>query len=386
MVIVMRAGADEAQIEKVCAQIQALGCTPHVSRGVRRTLIGVVGAADARPRLTALESWPGVERVIAVERPWKLVAREAHPGGSVVEVAGIPIGAREVVLMAGPCAVESRDQIERAAEAVAAAGGKILRGGVFKPRTSPYSFPGLGERGLEMLRRAADAHGLAVVTEVLSPSQIPAVAEHADLLQVGARNMQNYPLLEALGAAPRPILLKRGQAALIEEWLLAAERVVASGNSAVVLCERGIRTFETATRNTLDVNAVAVLKELTHLPVVVDPSHGTGQRALVAAAACAAVAAGADALLIEVHPEPECALSDGAQSLDPGELAALVKRLAGHAAAEGRTFARPRASVQSRKPGPEGNGGRPPRASRRSFPADAARSAPRGRGAGGRKP
>ncbi len=339
MVIVMRADADEGQIERLCAHVRALGGTPHVSRGERRTLVAIVGAAPLRPQLESLESWQGVERVIPVERPYKLVSREAHATGTVVDVAGVALGGLEVVLMAGPCSVESREQIERAADAVAAAGGRVLRGGVFKPRTSPYSFLGLGERGLELLRCAANARGLAVVTEVLSPGQIPVVAAHADLLQVGARNMQNYALLEALGDVPRPVLLKRGLVARIDEWLLAAERIVAAGNPRVVLCERGIRTFETATRNTLDVNAVAAAKELTHLPVVVDPSHATGRRSLVGAAACAALAAGADGLLIEVHPDPDAALSDGDQSLAPADLLALVPRLAAHAAAAGRSFA-----------------------------------------------
>jgi 3-deoxy-7-phosphoheptulonate synthase len=339
MVILMRPDAEEGQIERLCTHLRALGCTPHVSCGVRRTLIAIIGPASLRPQLEALESWQGVERVVPVERPYDLVSRDTHPPGTVVDVGGVPVGGPEVVLMAGPCSVESREQIERAADAVAAAGGRILRGGAFKPRTSPYAFPGLGARGLELLRRAADSRGLAVVTEVLSPAQIPLVAAHADLLQVGARNMQNYALLEALGDVSRPVLLKRGLVARIEEWLLAAERIVAAGNPRVVLCERGIRTFETATRNTLDLNAVAALKELTHLPVVVDPSHATGRRSLVAAAACAAVAAGADGLLIEVHPEPDRALSDGDQSLAPADLRALVPRLAAHAAAEGRSFA-----------------------------------------------
>jgi 3-deoxy-7-phosphoheptulonate synthase len=340
MVILLKADADDAAVESLCAHLSAMGCTPHVSRGVRRTLIAVAGVTpERRHAVLALEARPEVERVLAVERPYKLVAREAGPAGSVVDVAGVSIGGREVVLMAGPCAVESPEQIERAAEMVAEAGGSLLRGGAFKPRSSPYSFPGLGERGLELLRRAADEHGLGVVTEVLSPPLVPVVAAYADLLQVGARNMQNYPLLEALGQAGRPVLLKRGLTARIEEWLLAAERIVASGNPEVVLCERGIRTFETETRNTLDVNAVAVVKELSRLPVIVDPSHATGRRSLVAAAAAAGVAAGADGLLVEAHPDPDRALSDGAQSLDRDGLTELVARVAAHARAAGRALA-----------------------------------------------
>jgi 3-deoxy-7-phosphoheptulonate synthase len=339
MVILMRSDALDADIEKLCAHLRTLGYTPHVSRGVRRTLIGVIGPAETRPQLEALASWSGVDRLIAVDRPYKLVALESHPERSTVTMGEVAVGGREVVLMAGPCAVESAEQIERAAAGVAAAGGRVLRGGVFKPRTSPYSFAGLGERGLALLRKAADIHGLAVVTEVVSPEQVEVVSGYADLLQVGARNMQNYALLEEVGRARRPVLLKRGLAALLEELLLAAERIVAAGNPDVILCERGIRTFETATRNTLDVNAVPALKELTHLPVVVDPSHATGRRSLVRSAACAAIAAGADGLLVEAHPDPDAALSDGAQSLDLQELAELAEAIAAHAAVEGRSFA-----------------------------------------------
>ncbi|MBA2565483.1 MAG: 3-deoxy-7-phosphoheptulonate synthase [Gemmatimonadetes bacterium] len=347
MIVVMKADAAEADVEAACAHVRALGLVPHVSRGLQRTVIGVIGAAGERPQIHSLEGFRSVERLTEVSRPYKLVAREAHPEGSLVAVGGVEVGGREIALMAGPCAVESRDQIERAAEAVAAAGGRILRGGLFKPRTSPYSFAGLGERGLEFLRRAADRHGLAVVTEVLTPEQVPLVEAFADLLQVGARNMQNYALLEAVGRASRPVLLKRGLAARLEELLLAAERIALAGNPNVILCERGIRTYETATRNTLDVTAVPALKELSHLPVVVDPSHATGRRSLVGAAACAAVAAGADGLLIEVHPDPARALSDGAQSLDFSELAALVPRLVAHAVVEGRTLAPDRSRLDA---------------------------------------
>jgi 3-deoxy-7-phosphoheptulonate synthase len=338
MIISMQSGASEEQIRHVVERIEALGFRAHLIRGSERVVIGVLG--DARkPGMEALATAPGVEQAVRILEPYKLVSRSAHPDGSAIRVGkGLAVGGAALFVAAGPCSVESREQIAAAAGAVRAAGATALRGGAFKPRSSHYSFQGLGLAGLEMLAEAARANGLALVTEVMSEEQIAPVAACADLLQVGARNMQNYELLKALGRCGKPVLLKRGLSATVTELLLSAEYIVHAGNPDVVLCERGIRTFETATRNTLDLNAVAVLKEKTHLPVIVDPSHATGVRSLVPAAAKAAVAAGADGLLIEVHPDPEAALSDGAQSLAPEEFEALMVDLAGYAELEGRSL------------------------------------------------
>ena len=317
--------------------VEEAGLRAHVSEADGVTSIGVIGmgAAVLAAPLAAL---PGVREVRPEAPPYPLVARAGHPETTRIKVDDVTIGGRDLVVIAGPCAVESRQQLLAVAAAVAAAGARLLRGGAFKPRTSPYHFQGLGADGLEMLAEARAATGLRVVTECVAPEDVDLVARHADILQVGARNMQNFRLLQAVGEQPRPVLLKRGMMATIEEMLLAAEYIAAAGNSRIILCERGIRTFETATRNTLDLAAVPVLRERTHLPVIVDPSHAAGRRELVPALATAAVAAGADGLIIEVHPDPDTALSDGRQSLDPKRFAALMADVARVAAAVGRAF------------------------------------------------
>jgi 3-deoxy-7-phosphoheptulonate synthase len=299
-------------------------------------VLGVVGARQADPALIGLLD--GVHEVLRITEPFKRASRTFRPENTVVAVGDVQIGGREVVVMAGPCSAETDDQVEATAAAVGRAGARILRGGAFKPRSSPYSFQGLGEAGLQMLRRAADAHGLPLISEVMDVSQIELVGTYCDVFQVGARNMQNFTLLRQLGRVRKPVLLKRGIAATIEEWLLSAEYILAGGNSDVILCERGIRTFETATRHTLDIAAIPVVKKLSHLPVVVDPSHAAGRRDMVASLARAAVAAGADGLIIEVHPDPDRALSDGAQSMTPAAFAQLMDELRIIAPAIGRTL------------------------------------------------
>ncbi|HET8567924.1 MAG TPA: 3-deoxy-7-phosphoheptulonate synthase [Candidatus Limnocylindria bacterium] len=335
----MRSDATENDLEVVLDRIGSLGFRAHLSRGVERTVVGIVG--DERgyePEM--FEELPGVERVVRILRPFKLASRDFHPADRVITLAnGARLGGPDVLVMAGPCAVESEAQLRETAAYVAAAGVKVLRGGAFKPRTSPYSFQGLGAEGLRLLRTVADEHGMAVVTEVVTPEDVALVAEHADILQIGARNMTNFALLRSAGGAGRPILLKRGLGSTVDELLQAAEYILAHGNEDVAVCERGIRTFEQSTRFTLDINAVPVLKELTHLPVVVDPSHATGRRELVGPVARAAVACGADALLIETHPDPSRALSDGPQSLDPRGFRHLMDELTGVAAAIGRRVA-----------------------------------------------
>ncbi len=331
MIVVMKAHATENEVTEVLDRVEALGLRGHLSRGAERTIIGVIG--DDRPvEPEVLEVLPGVEKVMRILHPFKLASRDFQPEDVVIRLAnGATIGGGSVSVMAGPCAVESMDQLEATAEVVAAAGVKILRGGAFKPRTSPYSFQGLGEKALRMLREVADRLRMAVVTEVTSPEDVPLVAEHADILQIGARNMANFVLLRAAGEGGRPVLLKRGLGSTVDELLQAAEYVLATGNHQVALCERGIRTFETATRFTLDINAIPVLKGLTPLPIVVDPSHATGKSELVKPVALAGVAAGADGLIIEVHPNPAAALSDGPQSLTPAaffELMSDVRRVA----------------------------------------------------------
>ncbi len=324
MVVVMQPGSSEEQIQHVIDRLVAMGFDVHRSTGATHTVLGAVGVrSDVDPR--DIELLEGVREVVRITQPYKLASRAFRPEGSVVEVGrGVRIGGPEVVVAAGPCAVESAEQIHTIAERVARHGAKLLRGGAFKPRTSPYTFQGLGEQGLKLLRQAADNNGLLVVSEVMDPSQIAMMLPYVDILQVGARNMQNYHLLRALGEVAKPVLLKRGMSATIEELLLSAEYIMAGGNYNVILCERGIRTFETYTRNTLDIAAIPVIKKLSHLPIIADPSHGTGRRDKVPPMARAAVAAGADGLLIEVHHDPEHALSDGAQSLYVDQFAQLM--------------------------------------------------------------
>ena len=339
MVVVMQSVATDKQIQHVIDRLVAIGFDVHRSTGESQTVIGAVGVhPDFDPR--DIEVLDGVREVVRITVPYKLASRAFRPEGTIVNLGnGVKVGGTEVVVAAGPCAVESAAQIDSVAESVARLGAKLLRGGAFKPRSSPYSFQGLGEAGLKLMRQAADRNGLLVVTEVMDPSQVALVLEYADIMQVGARNMQNYHLLRALGKIRKPVLLKRGMSATIEELLLSAEYIMSGGNYDVILCERGIRTFETATRNTLDIAAIPVIKKLSHLPIFADPSHGTGRRDKVAPMARAAVAAGADGLLIEVHPDPEHALSDGAQSLFPDQFAKLMDELRIIAPAVGRTVA-----------------------------------------------
>ncbi len=337
MLVVMQEGATEQQIQAVINRLTDLGFDVHRSTGVVHTLLGGVGGTDDFD-LGIFEVMEGVKEAHRIISPYKLASRGFRPEGTRVRVGGVEIGGDRVVVMAGPCSVENRDQIERSAEVVAAAGASVLRGGAFKPRSSPYSFQGLGEEGLRLMREAADRRGLLVVSEVMDGSQISLVARYADILQVGARNMQNFNLLRELGKLRKPVLLKRGISATIEELLLSAEYILAGGNYDVVLCERGIRTFETYTRNTMDISAIPVVKKLSHLPIMADPSHGTGRRDKVAPMARAAVAAGADGLLVEVHPDPDRALSDGAQSLKPEQFEELMSQLRIIAPAVGRTI------------------------------------------------
>ena len=336
MIIVLKAGTSEAEIEEVARRVRALGYTPHLIRGELRTVIGAVGDERGREDLLSLQNLECVEAVQRVLQPFKLASRETKPEPTVVRVDGVAVGGRQVVVMAGPCSVESREQVLETAAKVKAAGARVLRGGAFKPRTSPYAFQGLEEEGLKLLAEARRETGLPVVTEVMEPDKVPVVAEYADILQIGARNVQNFSLLRRVAEAGKPVLLKRGMATSIQEWLLSAESILSGGTPDVILCERGIRTFKTATRFTMDLNAVPVLKKLTHLPVVVDPSHGTGHWEYVEAMARAAVAAGADGLLIEVHPRPAEALSDGPQSLKPERFAQLMSAVRRVAEAVGR--------------------------------------------------
>jgi 3-deoxy-7-phosphoheptulonate synthase len=337
MLVVMQQGATEEQIEGVISRLVELGFDVHRSTGVIHTVLGGVGGTYDFD-LALFEVMDGVKEAHRIVSPYKLASRGFRPGGTIVKVGDIEIGGPRVMVMAGPCSVENRDQIEQCAEIVARAGASVIRGGAFKPRSSPYAFQGLGEAGLRMLRDAADRNRLLVVSEVMDQTQIPLVAEYSDILQVGARNMQNFNLLRELGRQPKPVLLKRGISATIEELLLSAEYILAGGNYHVILCERGIRTFETYTRNTMDISAIPVVKKLSHLPIVADPSHGTGRRDKVAPMARAAVAAGADGLLIEVHPDPDRALSDGAQSLRPAQFEELMGQLRLVAPAVGRSI------------------------------------------------
>lgn len=335
MIIVMKPSATDADTTQVIKRIHNLGLQEHLSRGDAQTIIGVVGDTKRVDR-TGFEVLSGVERTLRITQPFKLASREFSATNTVIDVRGVKVGGTQSVVMAGPCSVESRDQILETAYAVKEAGAHFLRGGAFKPRSSPYSFQGLGEQGLEMLAEATTLTGLPNITEVMGPDEVPLVCEYADILQIGARNMQNYRLLQAVGKANKPVLLKRGLSATLHELLMSAEYILANGNYDVMLCERGIRTYERYTRNTFDINAIPALKQLSHLPVIADPSHGTGKWDLVGPVAKAGLAAGADGLIIEVHPDPAQAWSDGAQSLKTERFAELMIELKGLAAFLGR--------------------------------------------------
>jgi len=337
MLVVMQEGAEESQIQAVIDRLVSMGFIVHRSSGVMHTVLGGVGpVGDVDP--IEFEVMEGVKECHRIVSPYKLASRHFKPGGTVVKIGDVEIGGSKVVVMAGPCSVENKEQIDTAADVVARGGAKVIRGGAFKPRSSPYSFQGLGEEGLRMMRDAADRNKLLVVSEVMDQTQIPLLLEYADILQVGARNMQNFNLLRQLGEQRKPILLKRGISATIEELLLSAEYIMSGGNYDVILCERGIRTFETSTRNTMDIAAIPVVKSLSHLPIIADPSHGTGRRDKVLPMARAAVAAGADGLIVEVHHDPDHALSDGAQSLKPPQFAEMMDQLRVIAPAVGRAI------------------------------------------------
>jgi len=326
MLIIMHPGASQAQVDNVIAVIERQNLAPHLIQGVEQTVIGAVGDSHAVAK-EVFEILPGVAGVTRISQPYKLASRQFHPMDSVFPLDGFSVGGEEIAIIAGPCSVESRSQVLETAQAIRAAGANALRGGVFKPRTSPYVFQGLGEEGLEYLAEARELTGMPIVAEVMSVAQVELMIKYVDVLQIGARNMQNFSLLRAIGETRVPILLKRGMSATIEELLMASEYILAGGNPRVMLCERGIRTFETATRNTTDINAIPVLKSLTHLPVILDPSHSTGLSEYVGAVAKAGIAAGADGLIIEVHNDPANALSDGRQSLTPEKFATLVKQV-----------------------------------------------------------
>jgi 3-deoxy-7-phosphoheptulonate synthase len=336
MLVVMQQGATDLEIQAVIDRLVGMGFTVHRSTGVTHTVLGGVGPAeDFDP--ADFEAMEGVKECHRIVSPYKLVSKNFKPQGTVIKIGAVEIGGPHVVTMAGPCSVESREQIETVADIVANAGAQVMRGGAFKPRSSPYSFQGMGEEGLKIMRAAADRRGLLVVSEVMDQTQIALLTQYSDILQIGARNMQNFNLLREIGKTRKPVLLKRGIAATIEELLLAAEYIMSGGNYEVILCERGIRTFETYTRNTMDIAAIPVVKKLSHLPIVGDPSHGTGRRDMVTPMARAAVAAGADGLIVEVHPDPDKAASDGAQTLTPGQFAEMMKQVRAIAAAVGRT-------------------------------------------------
>ncbi len=327
MIIVLKTTATPDQINHICEKVKELGLTPQVSRGIERTIIGVIGE-ESKLRVEPLSVYPGVDSVVPIMKPYKLASREFKAENSEFEMNhGVIVGGKKIVVMAGPCSVESLDRLRNIAKAVKAAGATFLRGGAFKPRTSPYSFQGLGEEGLKYLREVADEVGLLVVTEVMDTRQVELVCRYADMLQIGARNMQNFDLLKEVGMTKKAVLLKRGLSSTVSELLLSAEYLLSKGNFKVMLCERGIRTFETATRNTIDINAIPALKELSHLPVSIDPSHGTGKRDYVIPIARAAVAAGADGIMVEVHDNPELAKSDGEQSLYPEGFTKMMKEL-----------------------------------------------------------
>lgn len=335
MIVVMKSKVSEEQLNHVQNRLREWGFEIHLSQGVERTIIGAIG--EKKPEvIQSLESMDAVEKVVPILKPYKLAGREFRQEPTTVRVGEAVFGGPEIVVLAGPCAVEDREQMLSVARSVKAAGAKILRGGAYKPRTSPYAFQGLEEEGLKLLKEAREETGLAVVTEVVNPRDVELVEEYTDMIQIGARNMQNFTLLREVGKARKPVLLKRGLAATIEEWLMAAEYIMSEGNYEIVLCERGIRTYETSTRNTLDVSAIPIVKQLSHLPIIADPSHASGKRVLVAPLSCASVAAGADGLIIEVHPSPETALSDGPQSLTPMEFENVLNVIRPVAAAVGR--------------------------------------------------
>ena len=338
MIIVMQKGSSKEQIDHVIDRIKELGYTPHPIYGEQRTVIGAIGDERGKFRLESLASVPGVEVVMPILKPYKLVGRELKTEPTLIEIGEHTVGGKEFMLIAGPCSVESREQLLSVAKAVKKAGAQYLRGGAFKPRTSPYSFQGLEEEGLKILKEASDITGLKIVTEVITPTDVLLVAKYADVLQVGARNMTNYTLLKDLGKIHKPVMLKRGMSATIQDLLMAAEYIASEGNSNIILCERGIRTFETATRNTLDLSAIPLLKKLSNLPVIVDPSHATGSKDLVVPMSKAAVACGADGLMIEVHHNPEEAFSDGAQSLLPDIFLKLTKELKKYLKLEGKAL------------------------------------------------
>jgi 3-deoxy-7-phosphoheptulonate synthase len=341
MMIIMYSDATPEQVQAVIGRVEACGLKAHVSSGTERTVIGLLGNVRAvSPE--QFEYMPGIDRVVPISRPYKIASREFISEDSSFPIDGIRVGGDEIVIMAGPCAVESREKLLEVAHAVREAGGHALRGGAYKPRTSPYSFQGMGEAGLEILAEAREVTGLPIVTEVVAPEQVCLVAKYADVLQIGARNMQNFALLNAAGESMHPVLLKRGMSATVEELLMAAEYILSHGNKRVILCERGIRTFETATRNTTDINAIPVLKSQTHLPVMIDPSHSTGHAQYVTAIARAGIAAGADGIIVEVHQNPPQALSDGAQSLTPEQFADMIRQVKRIADAVGRKVAPPK--------------------------------------------
>jgi len=346
MIVVMKVGSSKDEISRVTNRIEAGGLKAHISEGIEHTVIGVLGQVFPELR-DALELLPGVDQVIPVSKPYKLTSREFHPRDTIVELNGVVIGGNEIVVMAGPCAVESEEQVLATAQAVKAAGATVLRGGAFKPRTSPYQFRGLGESGLKLLAQAGKENQMPIITEVMSPDHVDLVAKYADILQIGARNMQNFVLLDEVGKIKRPVLLKRGLSSSIQEWLLAAEYVLAQGNEQVILCERGIRTFETYTRNTMDLSAIPIIEKVSHLPIIADPSHATGKWYLVMPLALAAVAAGADGLIIEVHPNPDRALADGPQSLTFDNFRLLMSQLLPIAKAKNRKLATPSARTES---------------------------------------
>lgn len=338
MIVVMKVDSGQKEIDEILKRLAELGLSGHLSKGVERTVIGVVGQTYPELR-DMLELLPGVAEVIPITKPYKLSSREFQPQDTLVKVGDITIGGEELVVIAGPCAVESEEQVLETARAVKAAGAHILRGGAFKPSTSPYSFRGLGEEGLKILALARKETGMPIITEVLTPQDVELVLRYADILQIGARNMQNFILLDEVGKARKPVMLKRGMSATIQEWLLSAEYILSQGNRQLMLCERGIRTFETYTRNTMDVSAIPIIEKVSHLPIIADPSHGTGKWYLVAPLALAAVAAGADGVMIEVHPNPDSALKDGAQSLTFDNFQRLMAQLVGVAASVGRKMA-----------------------------------------------
>jgi len=346
MIVVMKVGASQDEISGVTKRIEGAGLKAHISEGTEHTVIGALGQVFPELR-DSLELLPGVDQVIPVSKPYKLASREFHPQDTVFEINGVAIGGNEIVVMAGPCAIESEDQLLATAQAVKAAGATVLRGGAFKPRTSPYQFRGLGESGLKMLAKVSEETQMPVITEVMSPNDVDLVAKYVDILQIGARNMQNFILLDEVGRIDKPVLLKRGLSSSIQEWLLAAEYILAQGNEQVILCERGIRTFETYTRNTMDLSAIPIIEKVSHLPIFADPSHATGKWYLVPPLALAAVAAGADGLIIEVHPNPDLALADGPQSLTFDNFRLLMSQLLPIAKATNRKIAIPSARIKS---------------------------------------